>query len=70
MTFIVSRTWQGLVSPRVFEAPRVANDGAALRAVPRPQSLTWVGHATMLVRMDGLTILTDPNWSERAGPTA
>jgi L-ascorbate metabolism protein UlaG (beta-lactamase superfamily) len=29
---------------------------------------TWVGHATLLVQADGVNILTDPVWSERAGP--
>ncbi len=62
--------WESLTSPRAFEAPRVANDGAALRATPPPRSITWVGHATLLVQVDGLSILTDPNWSERAGPTS
>lgn len=28
-------------------------------------SVTWVGHATFLVRLGGLNILTDPVWSER-----
>jgi L-ascorbate metabolism protein UlaG (beta-lactamase superfamily) len=28
---------------------------------------TWLGHSTVLVRMDGLTLLTDPVFSERAG---
>ena len=27
---------------------------------------TWIGHATWLVQMNGLTIVTDPVWSERA----
>jgi N-acyl-phosphatidylethanolamine-hydrolysing phospholipase D len=69
-TFIARRMWESLTSPRVFEAPRVANDGAALRAVPPPRSITWVGHATLVVQVDGLSILTDPNWSARAGPTS
>jgi L-ascorbate metabolism protein UlaG (beta-lactamase superfamily) len=30
--------------------------------------ITWVNHATMLVQMDGLNILTDPIWSERCSP--
>ncbi|WP_404336702.1 MBL fold metallo-hydrolase [Sphingomonas sp. MMS12-HWE2-04] len=30
--------------------------------------VTWVGHATTLIQADGLNILTDPVWSERAGP--
>ncbi|NJC35210.1 L-ascorbate metabolism protein UlaG (beta-lactamase superfamily) [Sphingomonas jejuensis] len=29
---------------------------------------TWVGHATVLVQTAGLNILTDPVWSDRAGP--
>ncbi|MCP4755183.1 MAG: hypothetical protein GY866_30310 [Proteobacteria bacterium] len=30
--------------------------------------ITFVNHATVLIQMDGLNILTDPIWSERAGP--
>jgi hypothetical protein len=69
-SFIARRMWDSLTAPRTFEAPRVANDGAALRAQPSPRSITWVGHATLLVQVDGLSVLTDPNWSERAGPTS
>ena len=29
---------------------------------------TWVGHATVLVQTNGLNILTDPIWAERASP--
>ncbi|MCJ8159452.1 MBL fold metallo-hydrolase [Sphingomonas sp. LaA6.9] len=29
---------------------------------------TWVGHATVLIQTQGLNILTDPIWSEVAGP--
>ena len=39
--------------------PRVT--GGAMRA-------SWVGHATVLIQADGLNILTDPIWSEVAGP--
>jgi L-ascorbate metabolism protein UlaG (beta-lactamase superfamily) len=28
----------------------------------------WVGHSTVLVRVGGVTILTDPVWSERVSP--
>ena len=68
-TFIVRRGWQSITSTRHFDAPRVPNDGAALRAMPPPPAITWIGHATLLVQLDGLSVLTDPQWSDRAGPT-
>ena len=33
-------------------------------------SVTPVGHATFLVQMDGLNILTDPIWSDRCSPVS
>ena len=30
--------------------------------------VTWLGHATMLIEIDGHRVLTDPVWSERASP--
>lgn len=41
--------------------PRVPVDGDELR-------LTWVGHATFLIQLPGLTLLTDPMFSQRASP--
>jgi N-acyl-phosphatidylethanolamine-hydrolysing phospholipase D len=35
-----------------------------------PESLTWLGHASFLLRTGGRTILTDPFLSERASPLA
>jgi L-ascorbate metabolism protein UlaG (beta-lactamase superfamily) len=32
--------------------------------------VTWVGHATLLVQLDGVNVLTDPQWSERASPVS
>jgi len=34
-----------------------------------PLAVTWLGHATTLVDVDGYRILTDPVWSERCSPT-
>ncbi|GAQ81915.1 N-acyl-phosphatidylethanolamine-hydrolyzing phospholipase D [Klebsormidium nitens] len=31
--------------------------------------LTWIGHATYLMQMEGLTILTDPVWGDRCSPS-
>ena len=37
-------------------------------ASTRPSTVTWIGHATVLVEMGGVRFLTDPIWSERASP--
>ena len=49
---------------------RVANDGAFLREnVSRgAPTVTWIGHATLLVQLEHVTFLTDPNWSNRPSP--
>lgn len=48
----------------------IANNGSALRANGNASepTVTWIGHATFLVQMDGVNFLTDPIWSERASP--
>src|SRR5580765_6970880 len=30
--------------------------------------VTWMGHSSTLIEIDGLKILTDPVWDERASP--
>ncbi|WP_372765254.1 MBL fold metallo-hydrolase [Litorivivens sp.] len=32
--------------------------------------ITWVNHSTLLLQADGLNLLTDPIWSERASPVS
>jgi N-acyl-phosphatidylethanolamine-hydrolysing phospholipase D len=59
-----------MVAPRAFDTPRVANDGRALREGAGSPTVTWIGHATLLIQLDGLNILTDPQWSERASPVS
>jgi N-acyl-phosphatidylethanolamine-hydrolysing phospholipase D len=54
-------------------APRlVPNDGAWLRDNARHSapSVTWMGHASVLVQMDHVTLLTDPIWSATASPVS
>ena len=53
------------LSARPGAAPSMPYD---LSAILREPSLTWIGHSTFLVRMDGATFLTDPMFSERASP--
>ena len=69
-SFLARRVWQSTVDPRAFDAPRVANDGWALRERRDEPSITWIGHSTLLVQLDGLNILTDPHWGERASPVS
>lgn len=41
---------------------------AALAAMQGRDSVTWIGHMTALLRLDGKWVLTDPWFSERASP--
>jgi L-ascorbate metabolism protein UlaG (beta-lactamase superfamily) len=49
----------------------IAPDVAARLSRPPTTGLriTWLGHSTTLIEIDGRTILTDPNWSERSSPS-
>ena len=61
----------------------VANDAQVIPAQPLPVrtrtradfegarprlAVTWLGHSTTLIEVDGHTLLTDPVWSERVSP--
>jgi L-ascorbate metabolism protein UlaG (beta-lactamase superfamily) len=46
----------------------VVPDIAALRQNGRSATVTWVGHSTLLLQLDGVTFLTDPHWGSRSGP--
>ncbi|MBI2525620.1 MAG: MBL fold metallo-hydrolase [Candidatus Rokubacteria bacterium] len=69
-SFFARRLWASTVAPRSYEAPRIANDGRALREGALNPSVTWVGHSTLLVQLDGLNVLTDPHWGPRASPVS
>ena len=49
---------------------RVAPDLALLHSSAANPSVTWIGHATVLLRLGGINVLTDPHFSERASPLA
>ncbi len=50
-----------VLSSSAFDAPRTT-DGSL--------TATWVGHATVLLQLGGLNVLTDPMWSQRASPVS
>ena len=55
--------------PSAYNFTVLENDGVELQKTKDLQ-VTWVGHATTLVQMGGVNILTDPIWSERCSPVA
>jgi len=62
--FFGRKIWTGF-GGREGAAPLVPFEPEAIAHNP---SVTWIGHATFLVRMDGVTFLTDPIFSEYASP--
>ena len=69
-TFFVSRVWAATFTPRTASLPAVGSDLAAIRAGQGAATVTWVGHSTLLVQLDGVNLLTDPQWSQRASPVS
>jgi L-ascorbate metabolism protein UlaG (beta-lactamase superfamily) len=53
--------WEGPPDSKPASSPPRRVDMGELR-------VTFVNHATVLIQMDGLNILTDPIWSERGSP--
>ena len=49
-------------SPVPLEDPRAPSAAA-------PLAVTWLGHATALIEIDGYRLLTDPVWSQRCSPS-
>jgi L-ascorbate metabolism protein UlaG (beta-lactamase superfamily) len=48
--------------------PAVAADVKGLRENGQEATVTWVGHSTLLVQLDGVNFLTDPHWGDATGP--
>lgn len=50
--------------------PMVPNGARTGLLAPRPSDLfiTWLGHATVLIEMDGIRVITDPVLRDRVGP--
>lgn len=54
--------------PEHYAFPLSSNDPPFLRQNHDRTTLTWIGHATLLLQVGGRNILTDPHFSLRASP--
>ena len=51
--------------------PTIASDAARFAALPASGlRVTWFGHSSTLIEIDGMRVLTDPVWSERVTPVS
>jgi len=66
-SLVLGATWLVAEHP-VIPLPVVAPDLGALRRNRSDATVTWIGHSTLLVQLDGVNFLTDPNWADRTGP--
>ena len=65
----------GLPPAPLVPTPRVVPELTWLHANARAggammPAITWIGHATIMAQLGGLTVLTDPMFSQRASPLA
>ncbi len=63
-----NRLGKDIPGPEDYDFPLAKNDPAFLRSNNEKVTLTWIGHATVLLQLKGKNILTDPHFSKRASP--
>lgn len=63
-----SRFWKKIPEAPDYNFPLAENDPEFLKSNREKTTLTWIGHATVLLQMNGKNILTDPHFSKRASP--
>jgi L-ascorbate metabolism protein UlaG (beta-lactamase superfamily) len=63
-----NRMWKDLPSPDDYSFPLGDNDPQFLNSNESKTTVTWIGHATVLLQLEGKNILTDPHFSQRASP--
>jgi len=54
--------------PELMSFPLAKNDPTFLQENRSQKTLTWIGHASFLIQIDGINILTDPHLTKRASP--
>ena len=68
--FYLRRAWSSFFLPDVPKDHYLTEDQALkqLGGLEGENTLTWIGQSTFIIRIDGKVILTDPFFSEYAGP--
>ena len=70
--FLTQAVWKNITmsAPEIPEGHAInrSDAQAALAQISDADFVSWIGHATFLVRLDGVTVLTDPVFSRRASP--
>lgn len=62
------RLGKGVPGRDDYHFPLAKNDPALLGSNREKTTLTWIGHATILLQVGGVNVLTDPHFSRRASP--
>lgn len=62
------RFFKDVPGPETYRFDLVKNNPSLFDSNEDQSTLTWIGHATVLVQMEGRNILTDPVFSERTSP--
>jgi N-acyl-phosphatidylethanolamine-hydrolysing phospholipase D len=62
------RFGKDIPGPEAYSFPLGKNYPEFLRSNRTLNKVTWIGHATLLLQMDGLNLVTDPQFSPRASP--
>jgi N-acyl-phosphatidylethanolamine-hydrolysing phospholipase D len=62
------RAKKKIPGPESYHFPLAKNDPGFLRQNLDTNTLTWIGHATVLLQINGQNILTDPHFSNRTSP--
>ena len=64
----LKRRSQIIVCGQDYNFTPAQNNAAFLQSNHKLNTLTWIGHATVLLQMEGKNILTDPHFSTYASP--
>ena len=70
--FVLRRIWGSAFHPTIPEGHRIPENETIfqLEEFSENNTITWLGHSTFLLKVDGKTILTDPFLTNRASPVS